>query len=275
MQNLMIKNLLKLINPQRNSLENDPLIKPRYADYKKIIDKGGTFSKNKGKIISEISGLKFTISSTSDLLILKEVFIDLVYQFYLSKEKKCVVFDIGSNTGITSVFFSNLEYVSSIYSFEPSDETYYYLNENINQNFKAREKVSTYNYGLSNKTKKEIFLFDPLNKGSFGKIGNKKFKKNPKVYPKEVSLIKAEEAIGPLLNKVPLEYSVVMKIDCEGAEYEILPEILKLNRTPDLIMMEWHLSRRIELVEKLIESKYTVLADHAKPYAGMIYAFKN
>lgn len=213
---------------------------------------------------------KFIVSNKSEFLILREVFVDGVYNFNL--DKNVIVFDIGMNVGISSIFFAQKDNVKAVYSYEPVDDTYDSAITNINLNPTIKEKIKTFNFGLSSVTEKQKFTYNPNNKGSFGHVGNKKFDQT-QFEEKEVQLVSIKDELNKVLNIHDLPY--ILKVDCEGAEYDIIPELKHLNKLPILIMMEWHLSNGQILVNALKELGFAVMFITTEKTAGMIYAFRH
>src|SRR5204863_9779982 len=90
-----------------------------------------------------------------------------------------------------------------------------------------------------------------------------------------VVLKDATGILASLFKNHPSE-KIVVKIDCEGAEYEIL-EKLYLNgllSRVDVLMIEWHLKGPQSICDLLIKSNFGIVS--LLPYnkvAGMIYAF--
>jgi FkbM family methyltransferase len=68
-----------------------------------------------------------------------------------------IIFDIGANIGLYSIYFSKKFPKSGIYSFEPVSITYEYLEKNINLN--KAENVKLFNYGVSDKQEDVYFEY--------------------------------------------------------------------------------------------------------------------
>lgn len=191
------------------------------------------FYKNKLIIYSLKNGQKIKARAGSiDKMILKEIFIDDYYTpngFEIKKGD--IVVDIGAHIGVFSVFASR--FARKVYSFEPSDDNFKVLEENIAIN-NIGNIVAPFNSAVSNMTgEKELFIC-PDNSAGHSFYAPENGHKNRKITVPAVSF---EDFIA--LNDI----SVIdfLKIDCEGGEYDILlgcpPGILKIIRR---ISMEYH-----------------------------------
>jgi hypothetical protein len=88
-----------------------------------------------------------------------------------------------------------------------------------------------------------------------------------------------KDAFEPL-NNIAKEYlskRFIMKIDCEGAEYDLIEKIpQEMLKRCDIIMMEWH-EKGPEAIEKWL-SEHGFIQMSFYPHnkrAGMLYAVKN
>lgn len=147
---------------------------------------------------------------TSDEYILQSVMIDRrEYKFPQFKPK--IVYDVGANIGIVSVILAMIYPESKIFAFEPVKANFDLLRENVSH----YENVMPIHAALGNDgydhTGRRIIYpsEDPTNQGGFStaiKSG----------MGFEISVIDTGQAIS--------QYGIpeLIKIDCEGAEHEIL-----------------------------------------------------
>lgn len=75
-----------------------------------------------------------------------------------------VIFDIGANLGWYTLNIKKYMPKSKVYSFEPIEETYYKLKENLELN--QIENENTFNFGFYNKNKKIEFFYDVIGSGA-------------------------------------------------------------------------------------------------------------
>ncbi len=226
---------------------------------------------SKGLKVS-FQSLVFNIDSIDEFIILTEIFVSKDYNF-LSPEK-CILIDIGANVGMASIYFSLLEHVDKIYAFEPVKDTYDIALENLKNN-NVKKVTQFYNYGLGNSNREESFLFNRKAKGNFGMRVKSNEKHNISHESRTISIRKASEEIGLLLLENP-NYSIVIKMDCEGAEYEILEDLhnSSLLSKIDIIILEWHDQGAHRLEEYLIKNNFTVFSRNLDTISGILSAVR-
>ena len=158
----------------------------------------------------------------------KEVFESQIYNWLPVKEK--TVIDIGSNIGDTAIYFA-LKDASSVIGFESNAEIY---------------KISLHNVDNNNLSTK-ISLFNKIVTGSFSKDNihfNAHFGKFRSINSHNSGPIKQIT-----LDKIVSECNIKdgsLKIDCEGAEYEIiLSSKFNVLRKFTHIQMEYHFGFKI------------------------------
>jgi len=171
-----------------------------------------------------------------------------VYKDYIDSEY--VIFDIGANRGYSALFFAQDKICKQVFSFEPDKTTFAFLQKNLSLNPKQAEKVKAYNYGLYNKN--EILTFfqpqdgsDAVNtsKMEFGEYHWSNERKS-KIKESLLEVKQASEVMTDLLSEFDTltQLPKIMKIDIEGAEYEVLSELKEsgLLRTFSIIFGECH-----------------------------------
>lgn len=228
-------------------------------------------AKDKGFIVQFLD-LKVYVETIEEFYILDEVFIAKDYNFHTLRN--CTVIDIGANIGISSLFFSTFKNVKNVYSFEPVLDTYKQAILNFEMN-PSEKLVSFKNIGLGKSTREESFIYNKNHKGNTGVRGllsdtlfgldNNELRK--------VQIENTSKQLQPII-ELHSSDCIVVKIDCEGAEYEILED---LNRTAllgeiDIVMLEWH-DKGSRFIESLLtESNFQVFSRNLGPKSGIIYA---
>jgi len=134
-----------------------------------------------------------------------------------------LVIDIGANIGVFSIF-ATLAKNTVVYAYEPFSKNFDLLKENIKLN-KLENRIFPFNFGLAaKKEKRRLYLgespfhsFLPAKESPFNALyGN--FEENQKQKYSEINCISLKDVFEE--NKI--DSCDILKIDCEGAEYEIL-----------------------------------------------------
>jgi len=225
-------------------------------------------------ILFEINGTKMYVETWEDLYIIKEIYLNKLYN--LNIPFKHIFIDVGANVGYASLFYSRLLSVEKIIGFEPVKKTYEKALKNISLNPDLEGKIEFHNYGIAGKNIRLKFEYSEEFKGSVGIRGLSSSKKNNKSLKElvDVELKDIKEVIRQLNNeKLPL----VLKIDTEGAEYDIVRRLWEENLLGNIkvLIIEWHDKGDKELIKYLNNSDYYILSlDFEISDIGMLYAFK-
>jgi FkbM family methyltransferase len=233
-----------------------------------------TLENHKNGVLASFKGLKLYIETPEEFFILKEVFVEKDYNL-LSNESS-VVFDIGMNIGISSLFFGLQKNVEKIYSFEPVVNTYEQAVYNVFLNENLSPKIEAFNVGLGATSRVEKVLYNPQAKGNCG-IRLEASLVIDKDNAKEIEInIQDISIVLPHLFAKHTQQKIVLKIDCEGAEYEILQKLdeSKILNNIDILLIEWHDRGSETLENTLIANDFRVISRHLTSISGMIYAFK-
>lgn len=223
------------------------------------------------------SNLNIYVETPEEIFIISEVFVDNDY--YFLNNDKCVVIDVGANVGISSLFFSTLPFVEKIYTFEPVPDTYKQAEYNFNLNKTISKVVQHNNFGLGKNNRPEVFIFNKEMKGNTGVRGllSPSYALSSKDFMEvEVAICDASEKISIIKNENS-GMKIVVKMDCEGAEYEIFENLAhsKCIDSIDVFMIEWH-DKGSEAIEKTLQNaNFNCFSRSLGPRSGMIYAYKN
>lgn len=228
------------------------------------------YSDNKNVIHLDRDDIKIEGTADNTYWTAEAVFYNDEYNFY--PDKNYVMFDIGFNLGMTSLWFARNEKISKIYAFEPYIPTCKLGERNLSLNPKLKKKIKLYKFGLSDKYEKITMHYNPDLPGSMSST-NDKFKDGKL----ETIIVKsASEVLKPLFDKHKNE-GIFLKIDCEGAEREIIPDLNNsgLLKKVDTIIMEWHDGPPDELIKILTGNNFNIHCTHMiNNQQGMIVAFK-
>ncbi|MHB8856471.1 MAG: FkbM family methyltransferase [Bellilinea sp.] len=208
------------------------------------------------------TGLKFKVRGKMDVWSLKETLLDRFYeQFGFAVQDGWTVVDIGGGIGDYTIFAAYGRPNARVLAFEPFPESFQLLRENLGLN--RIENVEIFSQAVSSQERTLQFgspSNDPL---SMQTARSMLASAGDALQVPAVSL--ASIINGPASGRIDL-----LKLDCEGAEYDIL-----LNSTPnvlskiDRIVMEYHDGitpfSHNDLVKYLTEHGYKV--DWWKNYA--------
>jgi FkbM family methyltransferase len=233
-----------------------------------------TLQSHKEGVLARFNGLQLYLESSEEFFIVKEVFIEKDYN--LLSNTPSVVFDIGMNIGISSLFFGLQNKVQKIYSFEPVLTTYNQALYNLELNKNYSAKIKAFNFGLGGATRTEKVLYNPQAKGNCGIRRELSLVVDQKEASEiDINIKNVQDVLPDLFAQHPKEKKV-LKIDCEGAEYEILQKLNDSNLLVDIdiLLIEWHDKGAALLEELLVANNFSVISRHLTSITGMIYAFK-
>lgn len=186
------------------------------------------FNTSLQKIVEFKNGSKFLIRHYLDLLIVNEIYQKNEYPMAEYKNLKTIV-DIGANIGVFSIFAAQNFPQASIFSYEPAPGTFSALNENIKLN--QIKNIKTFQQAVAG-TPGTLEIFESEASGLSSLYVERKGGRRVQV--PTVTLQQIFEANN-------IDTVDFMKMDCEGAEYEIFfktnPELLNKIKT---LVMEYH-----------------------------------
>ena len=221
------------------------------------------------------NGIKQIINTAEEIFILNEIWNNGCYSFLINSNKPIVLFDVGMNVGFASLFFSSIQAIQHIYAFEPFLPTYQNAIHNINLNAEAIAKITPINVGLSNRDQILEVDYSNEHRGRIGIWGTDLvYEKINQIQKERLELRDFSKTIKPLLEK-HTGFDVVLKIDCEGSEYEILESLdISLLSNTKCIMIEWHNNGPKVLSDKLNKAGFSLLSLYPTSNVGMLYGFK-
>lgn len=176
---------------------------------------------------------------TEDSVSTATVAVIFVKKDYGSVPENSVVIDIGANIGVYSIFAATSKN-TQIFAFEPVQENFNLLKENIKLNF-LENKIHSFNFGIAGKEeKKKLYLgespfhsFIPAKDSPFNALYSSGKGQNYS----EVNCISLKD----VFDKNKIDSCHILKMDCEGAEYEILYNLPdEYFRKIEKIRMEYH-----------------------------------
>lgn len=223
--------------------------------------------------------LTLNIQTNQELLIIREVYLEGIYQFV--SRKKFIALDIGMNVGFSSLFFANDPLCEKVFGFEPFVPTYKQAKSNISLNPAVQGKIVPLNYGLSDNNGSLEVNYSPSIRGSMSVDYWPDYAEGMQDVGKEqIQIRDVKEVFDELGLGKPSDKMVIAKIDCEGAEYAILDRLAEVGYLGhiDVIMMEWHLKGVEPLINNM--SRYGFECFSFKPFDkyegkyGFLYAIR-
>ncbi|HWQ61826.1 MAG TPA: FkbM family methyltransferase, partial [Negativicutes bacterium] len=198
--------------------------------------------------------------------------------------KPTLVIDVGMNVGMSSLYFATKRNVVKVIGFEPVKETFARAQSNFALNEPLRRKIQAENFGLGDEKRAveiDVSSERPGVAGIFGYRGFSRMERN-NLAKAVIHIASADAIVKDINSQTDSAVQIVAKIDCEGAEYEIIDSLYRSGSIKIIgtIMMEWHRVeakgyRPSQLVEVLSKSGFDVVQkDSYSGNAGMLYAFR-
>lgn len=221
--------------------------------------------------------VEFDLETDESVFQAKEVFIDGLYNFSPATTKPIKIIDIGSNIGLASLDFLSRLNVSEMHLYEPMAPTMDWAKRNFKYNKTSHLNILEFNtIGLSNKSEKFNIEYSYKYNGSVGMSGLELDQKHDIV----IETMQLENVID-VFNKLNFNDTYnILKIDCEGAEYGILNELIASQYLDKFsyVIIEWHNIGNgkqdiINILNKLTNFSFNFThSDYRK--VGMVQLFK-
>ncbi|MDR1243309.1 MAG: FkbM family methyltransferase [Deltaproteobacteria bacterium] len=217
---------------------------------------GYTVKMQKGRVI--IKSRQKTIIGQSENTLWTAQSILCAESYGFASASPYIAIDIGQNIGIASLYFAENENINHIYGFEPFAATFFQAQVNFANNPGLSGKITSFNYGLGQENKEIEAHYNKDLPGSMSTTRDRFTEGDLQ----QVAIRDASEVLKPILEKH--EEKVLCKMDCEGAEKEILYslEASGLLGRIDAIIMEWHFKAPDDLVSLLARNGFTVFFEH-------------
>lgn len=266
-------------NIESQGLSFDPIAEPYILYSLPMIAElqthcGFSFVKQGDKLKVTAQGIQLTVQSAIEVGIIYDVFGRNVYR--LVTEKPLTIIDIGANIGIASIYFAK-ELNAKVHAFE------------LVPSVAARAQAHVFDCGLSDRVtvypvglgKDSITLDVPFSEELTGNTSlHWEVENRPTTQSVTCQVESVKDTLGPILSAASTP--IFMKLDCEGAEYEILAAMKAEGQLAkiDGFLMEYHNISPDEnrtWIENLLKSQGFNCVSLRKPSNNhdMIYAFRN
>jgi len=178
-----------------------------------------------------------------------------------------VIIDVGAHIGLFALYVAQFCKNGKIFCLEPDPENFKLLERNLNLN--QISNVLIFNMAVS-KTSSKINLYKNDDKSG-----------HSIVLPSSNSIEVESTTLNDFLHKSKIIHCSLLKLDCEGAEYEIIESLYKVNfQIFQNIILEYHLlDSKPDLITNLIKNlennSFSVIKNNAEYSMGILHTIKN
>lgn len=185
------------------------------------------------RLLAQFCDLTVALETRSDLYTLAEVFGDEIYGIDLNRPS--FVIDIGANVGFSALYFAS-RYDSEVVAFELFPATAGLAQANFDLNPDLARRIELKVEGLSDANSILELPYDPE-----GSAGMGIFNPSTNLPLTAVQIRDVNEVFPGLLERAG-DRLIVLKVDCEGAEYAIFDRLLEVGglSAVDSILLETH-----------------------------------
>jgi FkbM family methyltransferase len=274
--NLKLKALqLEYTKEQADLLSDYVGNKARLLDLERVTRT--TLARNqRGELIADVDGIKFFVETVGEYNIIWEVF--AVKQYAIAVDQPVVVWDLGMNAGVASLYFARDPNVKAVYGYEPFRRTFDAAKYNFSLNPTLAAKIHPVQKAVSDSDGKiDAFYHHELRGGN---SIDAKSKRQERDTVEQIELQHADSVFDEI-EKSAGGVPIVCKLDTEGAEYRILPTLAKSGRLARLsaITMEYHSGGDLPGVKVLVpllrEAGFSLIhVLHSGAGGGSIFACK-
>ncbi len=165
----------------------------------------------------------------SGLWCIDEIVRDNYYKLDLFSNIKSGHFiDIGANCGVATIILAKQNPESTIYSFEPDPNLFENLKKNVTENNLTNVKLFNYAVTKNNINSLELY-FHPLYTGGNTTYSDLDAFNN--YFNKETNFINVNAiSLDDIIKTNNIDTIKLLKIDCEGAEYDIISDSQEFKR---------------------------------------------
>ena len=206
--------------------------------------------------------IKIIIRSDADDSVFNEIFVEREYKNVepVIKNAKTQIIDIGGHTGMFAIYARILNPNVPIVTFEPENQNYKHLKENLKLNH--IKNIKTKNLAVSNKEgQTALFLSEDSHNHSLTKKSEK-----------------TQITQTTTLEKIITKQTDLVKMDCEGAEFEIIEKTpLKTLRLIKNLYIEYHTKDPKLITTKLQKAGFRAEISHSHydSSMGIIQAYES
>lgn len=201
--------------------------------------------------VFDIGGLRLNMTApqTTETLELTAVeFAENSYGYGIQRLKKAkglgagsVALDLGANLGFFAISLAKLYPGVRVYAFEPNPTTARFLRENVARNGVARQVDVTESAITGDGRKLRFWRCSSSNIGRNGMYENKMgTRRDDKPCPHAAHIGVPSVTLAEIVKQKRIKRIQLMKIDCEGCEFELVPQLRALGIPIDRSVGECH-----------------------------------
>ena len=244
-----------------------------------------------GKLRVSKNGIKVAVASVDEFNNVYETLVEECYHYKINNDRRDIVIDIGMNVGDATLYFLADNKVEKVYAYEPFKKTFMDAQHNLENYINDSDRLEIFQYGLSNKTEERQIIFnEDMTCGLSTRTTKElegynvydfyyrnRYAEQHKEKAETILVKNAVDVLLPIIEKYRQRNNVVLKIDCEGEEYEIIEILSKENILSqiDFIMLEWHYRGKERLLDELSKAGFSYLCTEQKENMGQLCAWKN
>jgi len=239
------------------------------------------FDEQKDVLILQWGQAKYLVDSLEELHTLREIYLAGDYDF--TPAESTVLLDIGANVGFTSIFLADINPDLLIVACEPLPENYLKALNNLAANPQLSGKISLHNYGVFSEDGQKTIVSEIGNRVRSSIVIDQMNDTRGAIEYTSVKVRRASDLVLQIRALNPTR-QIVIKMDCEGSEYEILRN-LETDGAINFVsgvLMEWHkligTDDNSEFIRAFFKRSGFNICMHGRTQSksdiGMAYAFR-
>ena len=164
---------------------------------------------------------------------MREIFAQHIYFIHPKylKASSYLVLDFGMNRGYAALYFASQPWCNAVHGFELNELTFNLAEENVALNPALKDKIHIHNFGLGKQDEQLKCFYLPDRDGicttSSDFLKSYAPEEINRVVEKEITIKKTSSTIKALIQDLAPDTRIVLKIDVEGAEYDILEDLVE------------------------------------------------
>ncbi len=246
------------------TVEDHSFVINRFEQFQILLAGRGEFRIEGRILIYKIDNVSLRVTTAEEIFIIHEIFFETCYSVLVPWTYN--VIDIGMNVGFASLFFANNSKVLKVHGYEPFAPTFNNAISNFVLNPSLNSKIAANNFGLSSNSewRKLPYSSDLKGKNSIHNTGGES---------ENIELKNTNDVLDKLFENSEERFFV--KMDCEGAEFEIF-ESLQKRMIPEQIfgfIIEWHFRDPQPIIDVLLLNHFKVQI-RGDQGIGLITAFR-